>query len=221
MQSLKNQSRHTENTMTPRIALASCLLLTALLPAFGAEPPEALPDTVIAIIRHGEKPQAGLGMINCAGLNRSLALGPRLASLVGPPDKIIVPNPSARKADKGIPYDYNRPLLTIGPTAIAAGLPIEATLAWNDHQGLATALQDPLLAGKTIYVAWEHHLALQTVRDIFAAQGSDASSLPSHWNDDDFDTVLVVRIARGARHGARLSQLSEGLDGSLSTACPR
>jgi hypothetical protein len=31
-------------------------------------------DTTIVIVRHGEKPPAGLGQLSCQGLNRALAL---------------------------------------------------------------------------------------------------------------------------------------------------
>lgn len=31
-------------------------------------------ETTIVIIRHGEKPSAGLGQLSCQGLNRALAL---------------------------------------------------------------------------------------------------------------------------------------------------
>lgn len=205
----------------PRAILAAFFFVVASA-AHGSEPPmDPSTTTVIAIVRHGEKPEAGLGMINCAGLNRALALGPRLALLVGPPHKVIAPNPSARKADKGVLYDYNRPLLTIAPSAIAAGLPIDVSIAWSDHMALARALDDDALAGKTIYVAWEHHLALQAVKDLFALEGADAAALPSAWSDDDFDSVFVVRIFRGKKRTLALSLEHEGLNGTLSQSCVR
>ena len=47
-------------------------------PAFAAE--------TIIFLRHGEKPEEGLGQLNCRGLNRALALPPvveRLATAAG------------------------------------------------------------------------------------------------------------------------------------------
>ena len=37
----------------------------------------------IVLLRHGEKPPAGLGQLDCQGLNRALALPPVLARLFG------------------------------------------------------------------------------------------------------------------------------------------
>ena len=65
-------------------------------------------ETVV-FIRHGEKPDKGLGQLNCQGLNRALALPPVIAKLFGRPDVIFAPSPSAVKMDDGVPYAYVRP----------------------------------------------------------------------------------------------------------------
>src|ERR1700736_643011 len=64
----------------------------------------------IVLVRHGEKPDKGLGQLNCQGLNRALALPPVIAKNFGRPSVIFAPDPSDRKVDDGEPYDYVRPL---------------------------------------------------------------------------------------------------------------
>ena len=84
--------------------------------------------TTLVFIRHGEKPDAGLGQLNCQGLNRALALPRVIFKSFGKPDFIIVPNPASQKKDKGELYDYVRPLATAEPTAISFGLPVMRVL---------------------------------------------------------------------------------------------
>ena len=47
----------------------------------------------IVIIWHGEKPQKGLGQLNCQGLNRALALPGYLLKNYPNPNDIFAPNP--------------------------------------------------------------------------------------------------------------------------------
>ncbi len=71
-------------------------------------------DTTVVILRHGEKPPAGLGQLTCRGLNRSLALAPVLLGRYGTPTAIYAVNPTSEKIDNGVSYAYVRPLATIG-----------------------------------------------------------------------------------------------------------
>ena len=100
----------------------------------------ALADSTIVILRHGEKPAAGLGQLNCQGLNRALALPPLLLQRFGKPDRLFAPNPSIQKADHGVPYAYIRPLATIEPLAIQVGMPVDVSWAMTDTDGLAGKL---------------------------------------------------------------------------------
>lgn len=50
----------------------------------------ALADSTIVILRHGEKPGRGLGQLSCQGLNRALALPPILLSRYGVPVAIYL-----------------------------------------------------------------------------------------------------------------------------------
>ena len=102
--------------------------------------PLAHADTSIIIVRHGEKTALGLGQLSCRGLNRSLALAPVLLSRYGNPVDIYAPNPSVKKIDKGVSYAYVRPLATIEPLAIRAGLPVNVDFGMADITQLAEAL---------------------------------------------------------------------------------
>ena len=63
-------------------------------------------DETIVMVRHGEKPAAGLGQLNCQGLHRSLALPRVLQQKFGTPTAIFAPNPGIQKEDRGTPYNF-------------------------------------------------------------------------------------------------------------------
>lgn len=126
--------------------------LASTTPSHGEEAVER-----IVLIRHGEKPEAGLGQLNCEGLNRALASPPVIEKLFGKPDAIFAPDPAAVKSDRGRAYDYVRPLATIEPAAIAYGLPIRAGIGFTDIGRLQAALERPALRNGVVAVAWEHH----------------------------------------------------------------
>lgn len=171
---------------------------------------DAFADSTIVIVRHGEKPEQGLGQLSCKGLNRSMALASVLLSKYGKPAVIYAPNPAVKKNDKGVAYPYIRPLATIEPTAIRVGLPVNIDYAMADVAPLA----ETLLARSegTQFVAWEHHLAAKLAASLLAMAGGDAKTAPS-WEDSDFDSVYVVRVSGGGkdRH-ATFTHENQGLN---------
>ena len=176
----------------------------------------AAADVTVVMVRHGEKPELGLGQLNCQGLNRALALPDVLAAKFGKPDALFAPDPGVTSKDFGKPYNYIRPLATIEPTAIRFGLPVNT--AW----GLANIapLEDELLgsthAGQVVFVAWEHNLVVKIAREIFARRGADPKNVPD-WSRDDFDSIFVLTIPTSGKPSLRIDH--EGLDGQ-STSCP-
>ena len=186
-------------------ALTACAALGCALP------PPAHADATIVIVRHGEKPAQGLGQLSCRGLNRSLALAPLLLSRYGKPAAIYAPNPSARKIDKGVSYAYIRPLATIEPLAVQAGLPVNVDWGMTDTSRLA----DALLAGidGTQIVAWEHHFAEKLAKRLLAESGGRPEEVPE-WKDTDFDSIYVIQVSgRGKDRHATFAHESEGLNG--------
>ncbi|WP_250454311.1 histidine phosphatase family protein [Caballeronia sp. ATUFL_M2_KS44] len=173
----------------------------------------------IVMVRHGEKPDQGLGQLSCQGLNRALALPRVIETKFGRPDAIFAPDPAKQKNDRGTKYDYVRPLATIEPTAIYFGLPVNASLGFKDIDKLADSLLSPNYRSSVVVVAWEHALVEETARRIVKRLGGDASSVPK-WKSADFDSIYVVRVThRAGTSVASFAVEREGLNGQ-STACP-
>ena len=187
--------------------IRSLLIVVALLNAGAAQA-----DTTMVILRHGEKPPAGLGQLNCKGLNRSLALAPVLLARYGVPTAIFAPNPADLKSDKGVQYAYVRPLATIEPTAIRAGLPVQIGFGMADIQQLGATVLGA--AGGTYFIAWEHHWGEALARHLLAETGGDASVVPV-WDDADFDSLYVIRVVPDAQGQprARFSREAQNLNG--------
>jgi hypothetical protein len=194
------------------------LLIAALLPSFAAAQgtkPASI-ETII-MLRHGEKPEAGLGQINCQGLNRALALPAVIEKKFGKPDAIFAPDPSDRKKDDGKYYNYIRPLATIEPTAVRFGLPVDTSFGLNDIDGLRQAIDQPDNRNALILVAWEHKQIQELARDFMRAHGGDPGSVPK-WHGKDFDSLYVIRIDRSKPAATvTFEQMREGLDGQPET----
>ena len=173
----------------------------------------------IVLMRHGEKPAAGLGQLDCQGLNRALALPPVLARRFGRPAAIFAPNPAQRVEDDGHAYNYIRPLATIEPTAIALGMPVDTSVGFTDTEGLQRRLGEPHLHNALVFVAWEHVRIVEIARSLMGKHGGAAAAVPG-WSESDFDSIYIVTILRTAEGvRARFEHAHEGLNGQ-SKACP-
>lgn len=196
----------------PRPSLAVLAIVAlGLLPG-----PDARGDGTIVIVRHAEKPAQGLGQLSCRGLNRALALAPLLISRYGPPVAAYAPNPAQPKMDHGVAYAYVRPLATIEPLAVRAGLPLQLRWGEKEIDGLAGQLLS--VPSGTQVVAWEHKQAEELARRLLSRLGADPNQVPQ-WENDDFDSILVIRIAAAGGARATFHHEHQGLDG-MSEACP-
>ena len=172
------------------------------------------------LVRHGEKPDLGLGQLNCQGLNRALALPSVIAKQFGKPDAIFAPDPAVAKEDRGRLYDYVRPLATIEPTAIFYGMPIDASIGVSDLAALKQKLEASEYHSAFLLVAWEHSDAAKLARLLIADQGGDPAVVPE-WQGNDFDSIYVVKVTHTARGAtATFERRQEGLDGQ-PTVCPK
>jgi hypothetical protein len=188
----------------------------ALSPAVAADQPAT--ETIV-LVRHGEKPALGLGQLTCQGLNRALALPAVIEKQFGKPDAIFAPDPAQSKEDHGQLYDYVRPLATIEPTAIAFGLPVDASIGVSDLDALRQKLESPAYRSALVVVAWEHVDIAKLAQLLIADHGGDPAAVPD-WQGSDFDSIYVVRLMQtGAGTMVVFDQRREGLDGE-STACP-
>ena len=209
--------------MNMRTAVSIFVLLanTPPLSGFVPEAAAATADTseTIVLVRHAEKPPAGLGQLSCQGLNRALALPAVLAKAFGKPAAIFAPNPSEQKTDNGILYDYVRPLATIEPTAIAFGLPVHAQIGQSRIDDLRRQLDLAMYHDAYVLVAWEHTEAMLLARALMKAHGGDPGQVPD-WRGTDFDSIYVLRIRRSGTTTTASFELShQGLDGQPGT-CP-
>jgi hypothetical protein len=203
-----------------RTLCAISLLLTLVmhLPGQTQQPANAVAATVetIVFIRHAEKPVAGLGQINCQGLNRALALPAVLMSKFGKPDEIYAPDPGGKVHDPAGTFDYLRPLATIEPTAIRLGMPVSCDYHYDQIKDLETELLSPERAGQVILIVWEHHYLNQMVKDLVQTKGGDPKQVPD-WPGDEYDRIDILRIAGDGK--ITFAQDHENLN-HLSDNCP-
>jgi len=149
----------------------------------------------LVLIRHGEKPARGLGLLTCQGLNRALRLPDFFGANFGRPNQIFAPNPSVKATElhgDRRRYDYVRPLLTIGPTAIRFGVPINVQLPYNAPGLLADTLLDAKYHSDTIFIVWEH-VAAAEFADIVLRRFHEPTAV-APWPNNDFDTYYLFRI---------------------------
>lgn len=152
-------------------------------------------EQLIVVVRHGEKPAAGLGQLTCKGLQRALRLPDWMAANFPEPDAIFAPDPSIKVTEihgDGQRYDYVRPLITIAPTAIARGLPVNTQLPFYDPGLLADTLLAPEYRDQVIYVAWEH-LQIMNFSQVVLRRLRSESEVPE-WSNADYDTVFAFYI---------------------------
>jgi len=206
---------------SPLSALLSGLSLAILTLCFQSAASGADPDVAverIVCIRHGEKPAKDLGQLDCQGLNRALALPNVLISHYGKADFIFAPLTSLRTKKNAPSYSYIRPLMTIEPTAIRLGLPVDARFAFDDLEGLTGELAAPAYQRALIFVAWEHTELVEMLRKLFSSLGADPSVIP-RWEGNDFDSIYLVTIrSENGKRSVSFQHDQEGLNG-LKTDC--
>jgi hypothetical protein len=183
----------------------------------------------IVFVRHGEKPAGNFGQLSCRGLNRALALPRVLISRYHKPDYIFAPDPKQLPQSKHrSEFDYVRPLMTIEPTAIRLGMPVNTQFDTETSEALARELLGEKYARAVVFVAWQHNLIAQMARELLKDSDADPAQVPE-WRDDDYDSIYVVEIVReeGATKATKTTKAAkatfrlerQGLEG-LSDACP-
>ena len=150
----------------------------------------------LVFLRHAEKPDMGLGQLNCQGLNRAIDLSTVLPETFGKADFIFAANPS-RHVEEGEgdhSYSYLRPLMTVGPSAIKLGLPVNIDYAANDTGDLADELMRDKYHNATIYTAWSHGYLPELINKVAQEASGKDLKLVDEWIGDDFDSVLVLTL---------------------------
>jgi hypothetical protein len=188
-----------------------------MLIAFAASALPSFAQQTIVFFRHGEKPSGGLGQLTCQGLNRAMALPDVLYAKFGKPEWAYAPNPSEKMSDPAGSFFYVRPLATIEPVAIRAGLSVNTNYGYTNLSGLQSVLIKSSKANSTIFVAWEHAYLVRAVQNIMNAYGGGVR-VPA-WRTGDYDALYVVRVNYGSRITATFELDAQGLNG-LPTTCP-
>ncbi|MCF5826963.1 hypothetical protein, partial [Pseudomonas syringae] len=150
----------------------------------------------LVFLRHAEKPAMGLGQLNCQGLNRAIELSEVLPRKFGKADYIFAANPS-RHVEEGegdLSYSYVRPLMTVGPSAIKLGLPVNIDFGANDTGDLADELMQDKYHNAIIYTAWSHGYLPELINKVAEEASGKAVNLVDDWTNDDFDSVVVVTL---------------------------
>lgn len=138
----------------------------------------------------------GLGQLNCQGLNRAIDLSELLPRQFGKANFIFAANPS-RHVEEGEgdqSYSYLRPLMTVGPSAIKLGLPVNIEYGANDTGALADELMRDKYHDATIYTAWSHGYLPELINKVAEEASGKKIKLLDDWTGDDFDSVLVLTL---------------------------
>ena len=158
------------------MALPSLLAVSALFLSLESSESRAQPvdgTQTLVFLRHAEKPDGGLGQLNCQGLNRAIDLSTLLPEKFGKADYVFAANPT-RNVEEGEldnSYSYIRPLMTISPAAIKLGLPVNIEFSANDTSDLARELLEDKYHNSTIYTAWSHGYLPELINKVAGQSG--------------------------------------------------
>jgi hypothetical protein len=180
--------------LLPILVLCSAVVFFSVGRGVHAEPKNG--TQTLVFLRHAEKPDMGLGQLNCQGLNRAIDLSTLLPKEFGNANFIFAANPS-RHVEEGEgdhSYSYLRPLMTISPSAIKLGLPINIDFAANDTSDLADEFMRDKYHDATIYTAWSHGYLPELINKVAEEASGKKVKLLDDWVGDDFDSVLVLTL---------------------------
>ncbi|HDS1698867.1 MULTISPECIES: histidine phosphatase family protein [Pseudomonas] len=203
------------------------LLLTAIAVPLALEAVESRARPVdgtqtLVFLRHGEKPGEGLGQLNCQGLNRALDLATVLPERFGKADYVFAANPTrhVEEGSRDESYSYIRPLMTITPSAIRLGLPVNIDYGANDTAELADELLSDKYRNATIYTAWSHGYLPELINTVAGKALGEERVITEDWSGEDFDTLYVLTLTWQNGKASLLSRnVRQGLnDGAHS--CP-
>ena len=207
------------------VALPSLLAVSALFLSLESSESRAQPvdgTQTLVFLRHAEKPEGGLGQLNCQGLNRAIDLSTLLPEKFGKADYVFAANPT-RNVEEGEldnSYSYIRPLMTISPSAIKLGLPVNIDFGANDTGDLADELLQDKYRNATVYTAWSHGYLPELINTVAGKALGEKRTITDDWDGQDFDSLYVLTLTW---HDGKASLLSrnykQGLDNG-DLACP-
>lgn len=207
------------------LLLGLALACAAIPPALVVVESRAQPvdgTQTLVFLRHAEKPGEGLGQLNCQGLSRALDLASVLPERFGDADYVFAANPSrhVEEGSQDLRYSYIRPLMTITPSAIRLGLPVNIDYSANDTDALADELLSNKYRNATVYTAWSHGYLPELINTVAGKALGQERVITEDWSGDDFDTLYVLTLTWHDGKATLLSRnVRQQLDGG-SKACP-
>jgi hypothetical protein len=212
--------KHRSWLMLPTLLVVSGLVLSLESSVSRAQPVDGVQTLVF--LRHAEKPAGGLGQLNCQGLNRAIDLATLLPEKFGKADYVFAANPT-RNVEEGEldnSYSYIRPLMTISPSAIKLGLPVNIEYSANDTSDLADELLDDKYHNATIYTAWSHGYLPDLINEVAGEALGKRHTITDDWASSDFDSLYVLTLTWHNGKASLTSQsYKQGLDNGRET-CP-
>jgi len=176
----------------------------------------------LVFLRHGEKPDGGLGQLNCQGLNRAIDLSTLLPEKFGKADYVFAANPT-RNVEEGEfdnSYSYIRPLMTISPSAIKLGLPVNINFSANDTGDLADELLHDKYHNSVIYYAWSHGYLPELINKVAGDATGKKTTITEDWESSDYDSLYVLTLTwHNGKASLQSHVYKQGLDNGAE-ACP-
>ncbi|WP_166226220.1 histidine phosphatase family protein [Pseudomonas atagonensis] len=207
------------------VALPSLLAVSALFLSLESSESRAQPvdgTQTLVFLRHAEKPEGGLGQLNCQGLNRAIDLSTLLPEKFGKADYVFAANPT-RNVEEGEldnSYSYIRPLMTISPAAIKLGLPVNIEFSANDTSDLARELLEDKYHNSTIYTAWSHGYLPELINKVAGKAVGEKQTITQDWPGGDFDSLYVLTLTwHNGKASLQSHSYKQGLDNGKAT-CP-
>lgn len=204
----------------PLFLVAGAFTLSSQVDDVFAAPVDGVQTLIF--MRHAEKPTGGLGQLTCQGLNRAIDLATLLPQRYGKADYVFAADPSRQVAEgaDNDAYSYVRPMMTINPSAIKLGLPINLTFSVNDTRALAKELANNKYRNATVYTAWSNGYLPDLINHVAGKALGQKTTLIEDWPGSDFDSLYVLTVTWKDGKATLVSRIDkQGLDNG-SEACP-
>ena len=215
-----NRFRHRAYLLLPALLVVSAVFLLLESGLSRAQPMDG--TQTLVFLRHGEKPDGGLGQLNCQGLNRAIDLSTLLPEKFGKADYVFAANPT-RNVEEGEfdnSYSYIRPLMTISPSAIKLGLPVNINFSANDTSDLADELLHDKYHNSVIYTAWSHGYLPELINKVAGDATGKKTTITDDWESSDYDSLYVLTLTwHNGKAELQSHVYKQGLDNGAET-CP-
>ena len=217
---LANRFKHRAYIFLPALMAASALFM--LLESRESRAQTVDGTQTLVFLRHAEKPTGGLGQLNCQGLNRAIDLATLLPEKFGKADYVFAANPT-RNVEEGEldnSYSYIRPLMTISPSAIKLGLPVNINFSANDTSDLADELLHDKYHNSVIYTAWSHGYLPELINKVAGEAVGQKQKITEDWESNDYDSLYVLTLTwHNGKASLQSHSYKQGLDNGQQT-CP-